>query len=281
MKLCIITINYNNAEGLRKTLASIASQTFRDFEHIVVDGGSTDGSVDVIREYESSLASRLSPLASNLKWISEKDTGIYNAMNKGIRMATREYVLFLNSGDYFIDDNALQMVLDSNMQEDVCYFDADFVYPNGKVEHHQYPEELSFEFFWQDALCHQATWYRIDALRDMEGYDEKYKIIGDTAMNIDLCLIHNYTYKHYPKVLSVFDADGISISKDGINITQQEFDSYYKGKFSPALYHLFVKYRNVSQSAIYRRFEKLQRNSSKRVVMWFTRIILFFEKLFI
>lgn len=328
MKLCIITINYNNAEGLRKTIASVASQTFRDFEHIIVDGGSTDDSVEIIRQYadsedirsegykairqENSKAdnSASSPhhliTLSPIIWISEPDKGIYNAMNKGIeialgkrivnsfnrselvedknkgiRMATREYVLFLNSGDYFIDDNALQMVLDSNMQEDVCYFDADFVYPNGQVEHHQYPEELSFEFFWQDALCHQATWYRIDALRDMEGYDEKYKIIGDTAMNIDLCLIHNYTYKHYPKVLSVFDADGISISKDGINLTQQEFDSYYKGKFSPALYHLFVKYGNISQSAIYRRFEKLQCNSSKRIVIWFIRMISFFEKLFL
>lgn len=328
MKYTLITINYNNAKGLRKTLDSVASQTFRDFEHIIVDGGSTDDSVEIIRQYADSEDIRLEGdkairqensnadnIASSpnylitlpsILWISEPDKGIYNAMNKGIeialgkrivnsfnrselvedknkgiRMATREYVLFLNSGDYFIDDNALQMVLDSNMQEDVCYFDADFVYPNGQVEHHQYPEELSFEFFWQDALCHQATWYRIDALRDMEGYDEKYKIIGDTAMNIDLCLIHNYTYKHYPKVLSVFDADGISISKDGINLTQQEFDSYYKGKFSPALYHLFVKYGNISQSAIYRRFEKLQCNSSKRIVIWFIRMISFFEKLFL
>lgn len=328
MKLCIITINYNNAEGLRKTLASVASQTFRDFEHIIVDGGSTDESVEIIRQYadnedirpegykairqENSQADNpassphhlitLSPII----WISELDKGIYNAMNKGIeiaigkrtinafnrselvedknkgiRMAKGEYVLFLNSGDCFIDETALQIVVDSDIQEDVCYFDADFVYPGGKVQHHQYPDELSFEFFWQDALCHQATWYRIDALRDMEGYDEKYKIIGDTAINIDLCLIHNYTYKHYPKVLSVFDANGISISKDGINLIQQEFDSYYKEKFSPSLYNLFVNYRNISQSAIYRRFEKLQHNSSKRIVIWFIRMISFFEKLFV
>ena len=76
MHLSIITINYNNAEGLCKTLASVASQTYSHIEHIIVDGGSTDESVEVIREYESSLASRLSPLASRLKWISEKDTGI-------------------------------------------------------------------------------------------------------------------------------------------------------------------------------------------------------------
>ena len=88
MTLSIITINYNNAEGLRKTLASVASQTYAEIEHIIIDGGSSDNSVEVIREYESSLAA--SPhrlIASHLKWISEKDTGIYNAMNKGLEIA--------------------------------------------------------------------------------------------------------------------------------------------------------------------------------------------------
>ena len=87
MKLSIITINYNNAEGLRKTLASVAAQTYADIEHIIIDGGSTDNSVEVIREYEQFLTSSLSPLASRLKWISEPDKGIYNAMNKGIEIA--------------------------------------------------------------------------------------------------------------------------------------------------------------------------------------------------
>lgn len=101
MKLSIITINYNNAEGLRKTLASVAAQTYADIEHIIVDGGSTDNSVEVIREYEQTLASSLSPsgvpdkvrdfvgcsLASRLKWLSEPDKGIYNAMNKGLEIA--------------------------------------------------------------------------------------------------------------------------------------------------------------------------------------------------
>ena len=122
MKLSIITINFNNAEGLRKTLASVAAQTYANIEHIIVDGGSTDGSVEVIRAYEASLASNLSPLTSNLKWISEKDKGIYNAMNKGIEIALgkrivnddhtssplasrlspdslSEYIQILNSGD--------------------------------------------------------------------------------------------------------------------------------------------------------------------------------------
>ena len=87
MKISIITINYNNAEGLRKTLASVAAQTYADIEYIIIDGGSTDNSVEVIREYEQSLTSSLSPLASRLKWLSEPDKGIYNAMNKGIEIA--------------------------------------------------------------------------------------------------------------------------------------------------------------------------------------------------
>ena len=97
MKLSIITINYNNAEGLRKTLASVAAQTYPNIEHIIVDGNSTDNSVDVIREYESTLTSRLSPLASRLKWLSEKDTGIYNAMNKGLEIALGKRVV---NGDH-------------------------------------------------------------------------------------------------------------------------------------------------------------------------------------
>ena len=114
MKLSIITINYNDAEGLRKTLASVAAQTYPNIEHIIVDGNSTDNSVDVIREYASTLTSRLSPLASRLKWLSEKDKGIYNAMNKGLEIAlgkrvvnddhtssplASDYIQILNSGD--------------------------------------------------------------------------------------------------------------------------------------------------------------------------------------
>ena len=91
MKLSIVTINRNNANGLEKTMQSVASQSFKEFEYIVVDGASTDGSVDVIRSHEADCA--------HLKWVSEPDSGIYNAMNKGLQMATGDYVQILNSGD--------------------------------------------------------------------------------------------------------------------------------------------------------------------------------------
>lgn len=133
IKLSIITINYNNAEGLRKTLASVAAQTYPNIEHIIVDGNSTDGSVDVIREYESTLASSLSPFASRLKWLSEPDKGIYNAMNKGIEIAlgkrvvnddhtssplasrlsplASDYIQILNSGDILAADDVTERMV--------------------------------------------------------------------------------------------------------------------------------------------------------------------------
>ena len=116
IKLSIITINYNNAEGLRKTLASVAAQTYPNIEHIIVDGNSTDGSVDVIREYESTLTSRLSPLASNLKWISEPDKGIYNAMNKGIEVALGKRVVNDDHTSSPITNNQLPIALTDYIQ---------------------------------------------------------------------------------------------------------------------------------------------------------------------
>src|SRR5215204_5788299 len=93
----IITINYNNAPNLRGTIESVINQTYRAIEYLVIDGGSTDGSVDIIKEFGNKID----------YWVSEKDKGIYNAMNKGLIRATGDYVLYLNSGDYFADSSVL------------------------------------------------------------------------------------------------------------------------------------------------------------------------------
>ncbi|MBQ5456460.1 MAG: glycosyltransferase, partial [Prevotella sp.] len=103
MKLSIITINRNNATGLEKTMRSVAAQTVKEFEYIVIDGASTDGSVEAIKRVEAQLA--------HLKWVSEPDTGIYNAMNKGLRMASGDYIQILNSGDCLAADDVTERML--------------------------------------------------------------------------------------------------------------------------------------------------------------------------
>lgn len=136
MKLSIVTINYNNADGLRKTLASVAEQSYRDIEHIIIDGGSMDGSVDVIKEYVSANPNRDPFFEHKIKWVSEKDNGIYNAMNKGLCLATGSYIEILNSGDVLAaSDVTDRMVieLEKNNYPAILYGNMKKDYGNGKL----------------------------------------------------------------------------------------------------------------------------------------------------
>ena len=148
MKLSVITINYNNRDGLQRTLESVFNQTCQDFEFIVIDGGSNDGSRDVIANYNSNIDF----------WVSEKDAGIYNAMNKGIKKANGDFVIFMNSGDTFCNENVLKNCSSEiNTDFDLFYGDAYFITKNETVKV-EYPDKLSFHFFTINSLCHQA-WY--------------------------------------------------------------------------------------------------------------------------
>ena len=118
-KLSIITINRNNAAGLRKTIESVVSQTYTDFEYIIIDGASTDGSVEVIKEYAEATLPCGEGLGERLYWVSEPDKGIYNAMNKGILKAQGEYLLFLNSGDWLVDKDVIKSFIDLNIINDI------------------------------------------------------------------------------------------------------------------------------------------------------------------
>lgn len=218
MKLSIITINYNNAEGLRKTLASVASQTYADIEHIIVDGGSTDGSVEVIREYEQSLASRLSPLASNLKWVSEKDKGIYNAMNKGIRMATGEYIEILNSGDILFDANVTQRMIEHldqiNSQNEnpigILYGNMIKVNAQGKVVGKSGYTEYSLRQFYSSTLNHDCAYIRKDLFEEYGLYDENLKIVSDWKWYLQALGLGRVKPEYVDIDVTIFDDGGIS-----------------------------------------------------------------------
>ena len=239
MKLSIITINYNNAEGLRKTLASVASQTYADIEHIIVDGGSTDGSVEVIREYEQSLASRLSPLASNLKWVSEKDTGIYNAMNKGIRMATGEYIEILNSGDILVADDVTERMMaalkthqckvygvkckgteDSNAENPasspiqncpaIFYGNMIKVNAQGKVVGKSGYTEYSLRQFYSSTLNHDCAYIRKDLFEEHGLYDENLRIVSDWKWYLQVIGLGKVKPEYVDIDVTIFDDGGIS-----------------------------------------------------------------------
>ena len=236
IKLSIITINYNNAEGLRKTLASVASQTYADIEHVIVDGGSTDGSVEVIREYEQSLASCLSPLASRLKWISEKDKGIYNAMNKGIRIATGEYIQILNSGDILAADDVTERMFqamgngqwtidnETNRQSPIAnrpqipifYGNMIKEYPDGRRVKDtcgggDYTPE-SFYYFYRGTLNHDCAYIRRDLFEKYGLYNEDMKICSDWEWYVRAIVLGGEKTVYTNIDVTIFDMTGISES---------------------------------------------------------------------
>lgn len=199
MKLSIVTINYNDADGLKRTIDSVISQTFRDYEWIVVDGGSSDGSRELIEQKSTFFT----------YWVSETDQGIYNAMNKGIDHANGEWILFLNSGDWLYADDVLDRVFSKEYSSDVLYGDVMYHWPDARgMELEQKPDNISLYYFYEHTLCHQSTFYKKDIFANHR-YNEDYKICSDWALFIRL-IIEGYTFEHLSFCISNFDQSGIS-----------------------------------------------------------------------
>ena len=170
MKLSIITINYNNLEGFKRTFESVRCQSYRDYEWIVIDGGSTDGSKELIEKNQDYFS----------YWCSEPDNGIYNAMNKGIVKAKGEYLNFMNSGDAYHDENVLSTVFSKSIpaDADVLYGNYYDIFDDGRIIPQQLPDVLDFAFLMRRPINHQSTFIKRELFSDGL-YDESYKIIAD------------------------------------------------------------------------------------------------------
>lgn len=225
MKLSIITINFNNASGLRRTLDSVLSQTWKDFEYIVIDGGSSDGSVDLIRNFADQLSF----------WVSEKDSGIYNAMNKGIEHAKGEYCLFLNSGDFLIKKDILQKIFQYNFYEDIVSFSVINTDRNLSFLKKP-PKNLSLFSLIEGNLSHPSTLIHRTVFDQIGFYDESKKIVSDWCFFIDSLIVHHCSYKAFDDILTVFDRSGSSTSTNNPAIRQEEISSYLQKTF-PRILH--------------------------------------------
>jgi glycosyltransferase involved in cell wall biosynthesis len=199
-KLSIITINLNNQEGLGKTIKSVVEQTYSDFEYIVIDGGSIDGSIDVIHQYESKIT----------KWISEKDAGIYNAMNKGLYYAKGTYCLFLNSGDYLVNSDVIAKVFGREYSQDILYGELIFDFGAGHKEIAKLPEKLDLVHLYNDNIWHPATFIKTALLTAIGGYNEKYRIADDYDFFFNMIAINRVNCIYLPYPISVYDTKGIS-----------------------------------------------------------------------
>lgn len=214
MKLSIVTINYNNAEGLRKTLASVVAQTYRSIEHIIIDGGSTDGSVDIIREYES--ANSLNNKSLIIKWTSEPDNGIYNAMNKGIRKSTGSYVQILNSGDILAASDVVErmmLAIENAEYPELLY--GNMIKKNygiGKILGKSGEVEYSLRQYYSATLNHDCCYFRRDIFEKYGLYDENLKIVSDWKWFLQAIGLGNVKPIYTDVDVTIFDASGISES---------------------------------------------------------------------
>jgi len=199
--LSIITINRNNSIGLRKTIESVVSQIFCKYEYIIIDGASTDSSVDVIKEFSNKLE----------YWISEPDKGIYNAMNKGILKATSDYCLFLNSGDWFVDKNVIRDFCNSKFDEDIISGNIYLFDECGSVLRESVKKEnFSYETLFYGTLPHQATFIKRELFLNFGLYNEGLKIVSDWEFFIKALIVNNSSYNHIDRVISFYDLNGIS-----------------------------------------------------------------------
>lgn len=207
MRYSIITVNYNNKGGLEKTIKSVISQTFRDFEYIIIDGGSTDGSVDIIRKYADEIT----------YWVSELDKGIYNAMNKGVMKAQGDYLNFMNSGDCFHDVNVLSEVLKKSNGESIItgrYADA-----STSSVYQVIAPSITLLTLLKEPFNHQATFYKRELFGNRQ-YDESLHIQADWKFNMQSIIMDNCSVKIVDTIVADYDFNGISIKNS--KLTQEE-----------------------------------------------------------
>lgn len=222
MKLSVITINLNNAAGFKKTAESIVSQTCQDFEWIVIDGGSTDGSKELIKQYSDHIA----------YWVSEKDSGIYSAMNKGVKHANGEYIQFLNSGDWLCDDSVVASFIGNDNNAGIIYGDIVIKNSDITIENRTYADVMQLDYLLRNSIGHPSSFIKRMLLVN-DPYNERYRIISDKVFFVRQFL-RGEIFCHFSRFVCCFDINGVSTKQ--IAIVHKEEISMIKSLLPSLVY---------------------------------------------
>ena len=284
MKLSIITINYNNLSGLRKTVESVFAQTCRDFEYIIIDGASTDGSKEYLDSIKvnnvadkANTDNKLQITNYKLQIISEPDTGIYNAMNKGIRASHGDYLLMLNSGDYLVGSNVVAHILPELDGTDIIQGNT-ICTRNGKtfVNRGYGKSDINYIDVQKGYFLHQASFCRRTLFEQYGYFDESYKIAGDTVFYIRCLGKGNATFKYVNQTIAYYEGGGVSDGKNAYWIKQRALEQkrLSKEEFSIRQWNTCIEYDNKV-----RLYDKLHRHKwAWSITMLMSKIINRMEK---
>ena len=221
VKFSIITACLNCSSLIERTCKSIIALNYKNFEWIVIDGDSNDGTLEIIKKYQE----QISCLSIEL------DSGIYEAMNKGIRLASGEYLIFMNAGDTFYDCDTLSIV-SKNLGPDLLYGKT-LKRSKNKDKICTYPDTINSDYLLNNTLPHQSTYFKKETFSKYGLYNETYKIAGDYELYARFILKAKISYKYINKPLSIFYLGGVSSDKKFRNILKKEQDTirklYFKG----------------------------------------------------
>lgn len=245
MKISIITVCYNSASCIEKTILSVINQTYKNIEYLIIDGGSNDGTVEIIKKYNSHIT----------YWVSEPDKGIYDAMNKGLNKSTGEWVCFMNSGDTFHNNQVLSNIFSLNVfntQVGVIYGDTDL------YKEEKFINKFRNTPFWETkipyrtgkGICHQSMFTRTLLAKRLM-FDLKYRISADFNMIYQIYKL-KYEFKYIPLVICNFDTSGISNNNSYWKKSYFENGDILNCKHNIGYWILFLlKYsKNISKQVI-------------------------------
>lgn len=227
-KISVITVVYNDCVGLEKTIQSVMSQTYNSIEYIVVDGGSTDGTVDIIKKYESFIG----------KWISEKDNGIYDAMNKGIQMSTGDWLNFLNASDYFISNTIVEDIAKHLDSSSIVY--GNMIRTDGKRRYltkGAHGNTLDAVDFMHSSISHQAAFIRKEVFQKYGFYSTNYRLASDAEFFYRVLVENKESFKYIDKPFVIFALGGASSKQQ--QLYNQERKDFLLKSLSESVYERY------------------------------------------
>lgn len=232
MKCSIITVNYNNKNGLLKTIKSVISQTYHDFEFIIIDGGSTDGSLDILKEYNNYIT----------YWVSEPDGGIYQGMNKGIQKANGDYLNFMNSGDCYYNEDVLEKVFNYGYDSDIIT-GRDYHYNHEKQMGHAsiQPTRMSMITFFTSTIDHQSSFIKHE-LFNGSPYREDLRLVSDWVFFLEKVVIEGKQVQFIPDIVCFREDGGITAQQYDKNLLERDL---YLHKLLP--YGIYSDYKTLAK----------------------------------
>lgn len=258
MKFSIITVCYNNRDGLEKTIKSVISQTYKEYEFIVIDGGSKDGSKELLEQYDDKIDF----------WCSEPDKGIYNAMNKGVKLTHGDYVIFMNSGDYFFNNDVLNNIAKIESNADIIAGNVKRIGSDRPLHPHL---NSIFEQLYRNTLNHQGSFIRRNLLIKYPYEEEHLKIVSDWKFWIETIIFNNATLYRTDLFVAFQDMTGISQDFSALDKEREyvlnhyfphplrkELDSFYQLQKQPVIINLtYLKEKSHFSYTVCRKFISL------------------------